>query len=303
MKKEIDGLQEPFVIDKKAKEVLLAIDRGGYTIKGKEVRFPKECGEVEVIFPRKGEMLLQQDIKKYEGTEDFHIAVTNEDSFCAAEKLTNPLVMNFANAYIPGGGFLTGAIAQEEALCRASTLYQSITNKRAEEMYAYNVEHRCREASDYMLYSPCVSVFRSPNGQLLENPFTVSVVTVPAPNRSMDTELGPDKQVKEIMMRRIRIMLRTAMKHGNKDLVLGAWGCGVFRNDPKDVADSFRKILVDEGYGKYFNRVSFAIYGDKKSPNFLAFRQVFAKELNKELEAQKSKALKQKYVQNVTSER
>ena len=142
----------------------------------------------------------------------------NADSFQAGRKYKNALVMNFANAHNPGGGFKLGANAQEEALCRCSTLYASITSKKASEMYIYNNTHISRVESDYMLISPNVCVFRDEKYDLLETPVVMGVITLPAPNRYGAALLADDELIEETFVRRIRIM---HLRLGN--LKLGQW--------------------------------------------------------------------------------
>lgn len=73
----------------------------------------------------------------------------------------------------------------------------------------------------------------------------------------------------------MRIMFRIAAKHGHRNLILGAWGCGAFGNNPNDVASDFKTVLVDEHYGKFFDEVCFAVYGCASSANVRAFYAVF----------------------------
>ncbi len=77
------------------------------------------------------------------------------------------------------------------------------------------------------------------------------------------------------MIRKIRIMLSIAADKGYKNLVLGAWGCGAFGNKPEDVSRYFKTVIVDEGYGKFFDEVCFAIYGSEDGKNITAFRRLF----------------------------
>ena len=187
----------------------------------------------------------------------------------------NALVMNFANARQPGGDFRLGANAQEEALCRCSTLYASLKSKEASNMYRYNKTNISRVESDYMLISPNVVVFRDERYALLEKPVTMGVITVPAPNRRGAALLASNKMIEETFLRRIRIMLAAAARYRYKVLVLGAWGCGVFGNKPDDVAEYFRRIIVDEAYGKFFDEICFAVYGRENGKNITAFRKRF----------------------------
>ena len=185
--------------------------------------------------------------------------------------------MNFANAYMAGGGFKMGSPAQEESLCRCSTLYASISSEKAVEMYHYNKTKHTVLESDYMLLSPQVCVFRDEECRLLKKPFSVSVITAPAPNRRGTAMFASETRIAETFTRRIEILCKIAAVNGYKNLVLGAWGCGAFGNNAQKVAEYFRIVLLDLGYAKCFNNICFAIYGDAKSPNYMAFKNIFFK--------------------------
>ena len=250
---------------------------GRYTVGEKEVTLPDlDYESVIVITPDEGKKMLDDGFREYVREKMCRITVVNADSFQAGRNYENALVMNFANAHNPGGGFKLGANAQEEALCRCSTLYASITSKKASEMYIYNNTHISRVESDYMLISPNVCVFRDEKYDLLETPAVMGVITLPAPNRYGAALLADDELIEETFVRRIRIMLAAAARNGYKDLVLGAWGCGAFGNSPKDVAGYFRKVIIDEGYGKCFDEICFAVYGKEDGKNITEFRKVFS---------------------------
>ena len=259
-----------------ANETLKIIKNGGYTVNGKEINFQgKNYFSVEVYSPeRLAAITLPAPVKdklcKFE--------VINADSFAAAKNYNYPLVMNFANAHVPGGGFKLGATAQEEALCRNSTLYASIGGEDAKEMYAYNTKHFCPTDSDYMLISPEVWVFRSPDGEKLETVYKTAVITIPAPNKRGAAFFTPQDKIDDVMKHRIRLMFKAAAENGFKTLVLGAWGCGAFGHDPEKVTGYFKEILVDENYGKYFDTVCFAIYGKTDGKNFTAFKNRFTQQ-------------------------
>lgn len=249
---------------------------GKYEVAGRTVRLPKlDFAETKVFSPDDGEKLLNEIHSKNDG-KICRIIVTTEDSFEAASRYNEPLVMNFANAFVPGGGFRIGARAQEETLCRCSTLYASLNSETAAQMYNYNAAYRSEGESDYMLISPNVVVFRNEKCELLEAPFKVGVVTVPAPNRFGEAMFLTETKVAENMTRRIRIMLRSAYKNGYRSLVLGAWGCGAFGNDPKNVSSYFKRVIVDEGCGAWFDEICFAIYGSPETRNVKAFRETFS---------------------------
>ena len=259
-----------------ADETLRISKERKYTFDGQEVRLPDiDFEDVIVISPDDGATLQQQDFSAQKGNDFCKINIINADSVQAGRLYENALVMNFANAHNPGGGFRMGANAQEEALCRCSTLYSSITSKAASKMYIYNNTHPSKVESDYMLISPNVVVFRDEHYEFLENPVVMGVVTVPAPNRYGAALLASSKLIEETFIRRIRIMLAAAAKYGYKDLVLGAWGCGAFGNKPNDVARYFKQIIFDEEYGKCFDEICFAIYGKENGNNITSFRKVF----------------------------
>ncbi|MBR5349178.1 MAG: TIGR02452 family protein [Lachnospiraceae bacterium] len=247
-----------------------------YEVDGKVVRFPDvDIEEVIPFDPELGTAMI--DVKKRANGAG-RIIVTSEDSFEAAARYKNPLVMNFANALHPGGGFKMGANAQEESLCRASSLFESISSEKGKLMYDFNTTHPSKVWSDFMMISPNVCVFRNQEGELLAKPYVVGVISVPAPNRAGPAFRTPKKVTTEAMEQRIRIMLSVAYLNNYRNLVLGAWGCGVFRNEAKDVAELFRKVLIDEGYAKYFNEICFAIHrkpNKRKSRNQRAFLIAF----------------------------
>ena len=260
-----------------AKQTIRITKEGKYTLNGRDISLPSiDYTAVNVISPEDGKILLEMDFSGFQQAEEkCRFTITTEDSFQAGRRYVNPLVMNFANAHNPGGGFKLGANAQEEALCRCSTLYASISSPKASEMYRYNNTHVCMVESDYMLLSPNVLVFRNASLELLAEPFTAGVITVPAPNKRGAAMFAPAGLVEETMLRRIRILLLIAADNRYRNLVLGAWGCGAFGNKPQDVAECFRKVLIDEGYGRLFDEVRFAIYGPENGNNITWFRKVF----------------------------
>lgn len=188
--------------------------------------------------------------------------IDDKDSFVAARKysLGKTLVLNFANAFRPGGGFLRGAAAQEEMLCRCSTLYRSLTCGNARKMYNYNNAHRGPDCSDHLLISPRVVVFRDSARYSLIKPFETSVITAAAPNLEGEERMLGADTVREIFERKIENVLAVAAAEEYETLILGAWGCGAFANDAKDVANYFYHKLIDERYAQLFKRIVFSVY-------------------------------------------
>lgn len=266
---------------KVAQDTIKITQNKKYTVGSNEVKLPELDYEKIIVYsPEDGAELIAGNVDeirsmKNSGNSMCKIVITPEDSYQAAGRYNNPLVMNFANAHCPGGGFKMGATAQEESLCRCSTLYASISSQDAKVMYKYNNTHISSVESDYMLLSPNVCVFRDARCEFLQEPFMTGVITVPAPNRIGAAALTSIKKISETMMRRIRIMLLVAKDNGYKNLVLGAWGCGAFHNKPEDVAECFRKVIVDEGYGMFFEEICFAIYGKEDGKNITIFRKCF----------------------------
>lgn len=182
-------------------------------------------------------------------------------------------MLNFASATKPGGGFLNGQSAQEESIARSSALYPSIARHR--EMYDHGVQHPTPFSSDYMIYSPSVPFFRDDSGQLLEQPVSASVITAAAVDASRIPDRGMQCQIDRTMKNRMRKVIELAAEQQNRVLVLGAFGCGVFGNDPNRVAQIQRELLVDEGLGRHFDVIVNPIMsrgGD--SQNLQAFQRV-----------------------------
>ena len=134
------------------------------------------------------------------------VTVTNETTLAAAKRLSTaghqPVALNFASARHPGGGFLSGAQAQEESLARSSALYACLHDNP---MYAWHETHRDPFYTDYAIYSPDVPVFRDDNGVLLDEPYLCAFITSPAVNARValdrDPECGP--AIRIAMARRI----------------------------------------------------------------------------------------------------
>lgn len=194
------------------------------------------------------------------------IEITDETTIRAARRLivcegiTDTVCLNFASAKNPGGGFLNGSQAQEESLSRASGLYSCIFQMN--EMYDYNRSRKTCFYSDYMIYSPKVPVFRDDNDKLIEEPYLVSFITSPAVNAGVVTKREPENKEKihTVMVERIKKILSIAALNNNRAIILGAYGCGVFRNRTEDVAEYFRKILHEDGFKFLFDKIVFAVY-------------------------------------------
>ena len=198
------------------------------------------------------------------------VEVTNETTANAAVRLgamkkTHVVALNFASGRNPGGGFLGGAIAQEEDLCRCSGLYPCIKGKPI----FYNENILCDNTyyTDNVIYSPKVPFIRNEHLRFLEEPFELSIITAPAPNvRSIEHPV--EQELKDILFRRSVKILQIAEAHGHKNIILGAWGCGAFGNSPEMVANVFMEALE---LVPAFEHVCFAVYDNR--PGFVLFEE------------------------------
>lgn len=175
------------------------------------------------------------------------------------------LALNFASARNPGGGFLSGSGAQEESLARSSALYATQTSERAAVLYETNRRARSCLYSHHMLLAPAVPVFRLDDGALLDKPYALDILTAPAVNAGVVRQREADAQalIERTMRERIDRILAVASTARCDELVLGAYGCGVFGNEPELVAALFADLLATRYAGDTFARVTFAIYASK----------------------------------------
>lgn len=210
------------------------------------------------------------------GARTTTITVVNGTSLASARGIATrggdgratPLVLNFASAKTAGGGFLDGALAQEESLARCSALYACLQKSA---MYAHHRASGDGMYTDWMIESPAVPVFRDDDsGALLEEPYLAGFLTAPAPNAGVVLARGPERQeeVNAVMKARVSRALAICAEQGHRHLVLGAWGCGVFANDPAVVARAFGDAL-DGAYAGAFDEVVFAVLDWSQERRFI----------------------------------
>jgi uncharacterized protein (TIGR02452 family) len=244
------------------------LGEGGYTVNGVRVDL-----SAQVAAAVAGTRLVLPDDRLASPTRSgtTMIEVTGESSLAAARRLgaeTGCLV--FASARNPGGGFLTGAQAQEESIARSSALYAS--QQATPEFYEHHRANRSLLYSDRVIVSPDVPVFRSDDGALAAAPHVVTFLTAAAPNCGAVAHNQPEALplVAPTLARRAARVLDVAAAHGCRRLVLGAWGCGVFRNDPAEVAATFGAALAERA--GWFDHVVFAVLDrEEQSPTRAAF--------------------------------
>lgn len=212
------------------------------------------------------------------GQLDMEIEVWNTTTLAAISELKSegyqPAALNMASATSPGGGFLFGARAQEEYLARSSSLFACLRNNP---MYERRDFDRNPFYDDYVIYSPGVVVFRDDDGDLLENPYTCSIITSPAVQASAVQRYMPSRigEIEDAMWNRILKVMAVAHMHGHKALVLGAWGCGAFGNDGVMIAGLFKRAFA-ENFKEVFEKVIFAITDWSPEQRFIGpFQKVF----------------------------
>lgn len=189
-----------------------------------------------------------------EGTVDAIFRLSGGNPLCP-----NIGVLNFASAKNPGGGFLNGSVAQEECLAFCSTLYHTQTTGQGPRYYEINRASRDPVYTDTMLIGD-VAFFRTSRYALTAGPVTCPVITAPAVNMGIVIRNGDSvERAKAVMKGRMEKLLALFAQWGCTDLVLGAYGCGVFRNDPEDVARFWQELLEGAGWGRLFQRVTFSI--------------------------------------------
>lgn len=268
-----------------AQETVNILEKGFYTnVEGEVVQLTaimQTCLEGTQAYEPNDfeEMTKQTKVLGFE-PKDTIFELRNETTFAAAARLAaegeRPFCLNFASSKNPGGGFLSGSQAQEECLARASGLYPSLQSK----FYVYEENRKWGDAlyRDAMIYSPNVPVFRDDEDNLLKQPYIVDILTAPAPNAGAVRSKGKRNKIAKIrptMQRRIAQVLDIALEQGNEVLVLGAWGCGVFRNEPQEVAEDFKKAL-ETTHANRFKKVVFAVLDRTKNQyTWKAFERVW----------------------------
>ena len=227
---------------------------------------------------RKGRLVSRDELAYMcSRTEDRsldNVSLTEENTYDAICRLLNEEgtllgVLNFASYFNPGGGFLKGAGAQEESLCHVSGLYPILSMQKV-----YSTRRLNKEVpptyGDELIY--CNNVpFTSAEGHVTM-PYLVDVISVAAPNCNR-VPITAAEYILDALRKRIEAIVVMPFINGCNSLVLGAWGCGVFKNDPETVARIFKGTILK--YGSAYKSIVFAL------PNN-AIRKVFDKVFNSE---------------------
>ncbi len=277
------------------KDTLQIFKQGYYYKDNKKIELKlskEEQREVKVFLPTEVNNFANHKLQ-----EKIHVigrcghSCENMDSFSLARRIDayrnkgskEVLVLNFANPVHPGGGVRRGALAQEEDLCRKSSLLLSLESKDASIYYKHNKRLHTNMGSKAIIITPKVEIIKDADGNLLDETAVVAVMTCAAPD--INTEYGYEGMSEEtyqnMFYHRILGMLRCAVVMGYKYLVLGAFGCGAFGNDAKVVSDLFYKALKEfelDGMREkdLFNRIDFAVLSRSQDQyNFNEFYRNF----------------------------
>ena len=164
-------------------------------------------------------------------------------------------VLNFASSTHPGGSVRSGSRAQEENICRCSNLYEGLTiNKCIKEYYEYNRDNYNNGlCTDVTIYLPNVTVFKDDKKYKQVNEYKVDVITCPAPK----CYFYDDNEAYNVYLKRIEQIILSAIDNKADCIVLGAWGCGAYKQDPVLISRAFIDNL--HKYSGYFKKVLFGI--------------------------------------------
>lgn len=266
-----------------ARETVEIVERGSYTSPaGRAVDISgtvRACLDATRLYsPEELERLRQEVLSRPAEHPVTTFEVVNETTLAGVARLLadgrGPVAaLNFASAKNPGGGFLDGSQAQEESLARSSALHASLLRA-----WPFYERHRASPSllySDSMILSPDCPVIRDDDGTLLEEPRPVTFITSAAPNAGAAARGRPGELslIPEVLRRRSEYVLALAASRGYRRLVLGAWGCGVFRNDPRDVAAAFAGHLRRAAWSGRLERVAFSVFDTSPdSQTLTAFR-------------------------------
>ena len=242
----------------------------------------------QTLIPESEDIAVKAD--RYE--KDASVTVSAKRSFEAARAYNGKKVsvLNFASATNPGGGVTKGASAQEECLCRISTLYFNLNTKEMwDGFYGPHRAFRNPLHTDDIIYTPEVVVFKTDTDNPVimkeEDWYTLDVITCAAPNlRNMpsnaynsgdgDIAVKPtEKELYALHVKRFTKILQAAVANGAEVIILGAFGCGAFENDPKVVAQAAKDAIAP--FLRSFETIEFAVYCTKEhQENYEIFRRV-----------------------------
>ena len=271
-----------------ASETLEILDAGRYAVPGGgrvdiSERLKDGLAGTRQFDPEELRSIRDEALSRPDPSVETKIEVVNETTLagifhlCGLSAAGRVGALNFASAKNPGGGFLGGSQAQEESLARSSGLYKSLL--QCPEYYSFHRSQHDALYSHRAIYSPGCPVFRNDAGELLAKPCVVDFFTCPAPNAGAVRRNQPKEtdRIVPVLRERATLVLGLALHFQVTDMVLGAWGCGVFKNDPKSVAEAFRDALCEDGpFAGRFRTVRFSVLDrSRDAATLTAFGEAF----------------------------
>jgi uncharacterized protein (TIGR02452 family) len=282
-----------------AEETLAAIHEGSYPYKGVDKELTnavKEAKSKTVYYsPNSSVKQWASSTKPKPCSSPAHISILHISTLDAARLLENVYrsnpseggktgILNFASATKPGGGFQNGADAQEESIARSSTLYPALETDEAQKFYKLHTRESVENVAPYyshgMIYSPNISIFRDDDGNWTY-PFSVDILSCAAVNagevrKGLDAPIssGLEVKIEKEMSERMGRILYLFETKGVRNIVLGTFGTGVFRNSVATVARIWAHLLLlpEARFKDSFDRIIFAITGEE---TFIDFQSAF----------------------------
>lgn len=220
--------------------------------------------------------------KRYESPAKIKVSKKRTLEAASVYHDTKIAVHNFASAANPGGGVRNGSNAQEECLCRCSGLYFCLNTQIMWDGF-YKPHRQAHDPlhNDDIILTPNVTVFKTdtmyPKLMKESDWYDVDVITCAAPNlraRGGHKIKISDKELLKLHEKRLKRILDVAFLEGDETVILGAFGCGVFMNDPKIVAQAAKNVISEYLYS--FRNIEFAIYcSPKDDQNYRIFHSIF----------------------------
>ena len=226
---------------------------------------------IKDTFVRDGELIYDDEFdylreKAKVSTYKDNVIISEKTTYDAAlelsGKVNNVCILNFASYFKPGGGFIKGAYTQEESLCHVSGLYPILSSLDVYEKRANNKSIPDEYRSE-VIYSSCVPFTQEPG--YLSMPVLFDVVSCAAPNCNR-VPIARMEAVESAIDERLSACYLLPYLRGCDALVLGAWGCGVFRNNPIYIASTFQ--ILNQQYGSLYKKIVYALPNDKIRETF-----------------------------------
>lgn len=253
--------------DENAKQAALWLD----TLKRNHTYSQAIIAATKDTFVRDGKLILDDEFdylrdKANAGIYKDNIIISDKTTYEAAlelnEEVSNICILNFASYFKPGGGFIKGAYTQEESLCHVSGLYPVLNSLDVYEKRAKN-KNIPDEYRSEVIYSSCVPFTQEPGS--LSIPVLFDVVSCAAPNCNR-VPISRMEAVESAIDERLSACYLLPYLKGCDALVLGAWGCGVFKNNPIYIASTFQ--ILNQQYGSLYKKVVYALPNDKIRETF-----------------------------------